>query len=359
VWLFFGLMVLAISWGAAASVNRHFDWPNGIAWNLGWLWWAAATFVVRLLARRFPLERQGLVRRLLLHAAFGLLVTALVICLEYLLNRFVVRTWPVTLRPNPLVSFVAYKFHIYFLIYWLIVGASGAYDFQAKLRRSELTASQLETQLAQAQVQALRMQLHPHFLFNTHHSIISLMLKNENSSAIKMLTRLSDLLRLTLKKTDQPMNSLREELEMLELYLGIQRERYRERLDVKIDVAPDLLDAEVPSLLLQPLVENALQHGIDPQASGGRLTVSIHRQASNLIMSVHDNGPGLPTNFRLEQQTGVGVSNTRARLERLYGAQQRFEIASTGTDGTEVRVMLPLRILSSADDVAVMGTSTT
>src|ERR1041385_377931 len=121
------------------------------------------------------------------HIVFGLLVTSVVIGLEFFLNQFLGRMWPAVVRADPLVAFVAYKFHIYFLIYWLIVGASGAYDFHTKLQRSELTTAQLETQLVQAQVQALKMQLDPHFLFNTHHAIISLMLQNENSAAIKML----------------------------------------------------------------------------------------------------------------------------------------------------------------------------
>ena len=199
-WLIFALMVIAISWGGAASRGRPFDLAVNVVWNLGWILWAGATFGVQALARRFPLERRGLGRKLLLHVGLGLLVTTAMLGAEYGLNEALSRLWAPAVRPNPFVSFVVYKFHIYFLIYWLILGASGAYDYYTQLQTSELTAAQLETQLAQAQLLALRMQLHPHFLFNTHHSIISLMLKNENASAIKMLTRLSDLLRVTLKK---------------------------------------------------------------------------------------------------------------------------------------------------------------
>jgi two-component system LytT family sensor kinase len=351
-WLLFALMVVTISWGAAASRNRPFDLVNTVAWNLGWLFWAGATFGVRRLAQRFPLERQSLGRRLLLHVGFGLLITILMLVFEFLVNAQLGRLWPGPIRPFQLSAFVVYKFHIYFLVYWLIAGASGAYDFYAKLQRTELIAAQLETQLAQAQVQALKMQLHPHFLFNTHHAIISLMLKNENPSAIKMLTQLSDLLRLTLKQAERPMNALAEELEMLELYLGIQRERYRERLQVVIDVTPDVLGAEIPCLMLQPLVENALQHGIDPRAAGGRVTIHVHRENERLEIRIDDNGEGLPPGFKLEVQNGVGLSNTRARLQRLYGTQQQFLMAPAEGGGTVARISLPFRVFSGADELS-------
>lgn len=345
-WLLFALMVVAISWGGSASRNRPFDFVNTVVWNLGWVLWAIATFGVRTLVRWFPIERRRLARTLLIHVGFGVAVTTLMLSAEFLLNDALQRIWPSTVRPNPFVSFIVYKFHIYFLVYWLIVGASGAYDYYTQLQRSELTASQLQAQLALAQVHALKMQLHPHFLFNTHHSIISLMLKNENPAAIKMLTRLSDLLRITLKKTDQATNSLREELEMLDLYLGIQRERYRDRLVVNLDVDPQTLNADVPCLLLQPLVENALQHGIDPQTTGGKLTITAHQTDENLTITIRDNGPGFPTGFRLDQAQGVGLNNTRLRLQRLYGAHHQFVLSPAADGGAEVRIVLPLRMAS-------------
>src|SRR5690606_20844222 len=161
-------------------------------------------------------------------------VVAVVQGVEFAFGHALAWLWPDSLRPYTLVELVVYKFHIYFLIYWMILGATRAFDYYARYRESEVLASQLEARLAQAQLQALKNQLHPHFLFNTHHSIISLMLKNESSAAIKMLTRLSDLLRITLRKTDQQVGSLREELAAIDLYLGIQGERYRERLTVRL-----------------------------------------------------------------------------------------------------------------------------
>jgi sensor histidine kinase YesM len=185
----------------------------------------------------------------------------------------------------------------------------------------------------------LKAQLHPHFLFNTHHAIISLMLKQDNAAAIKMLTRLSDLLRVTLRKTDQQVGSLRDELDALELYLGIQRERYGDRLSVQMEIDPTALKAEVPWLVLQPLAENALQHGIDSLAAGGVVRIRAAVVEAKLQLSVSDNGPGFAKGFSLENSRGIGLCNTRARLERLYGSEQAFEIVPPA----EVRVTLPLR----------------
>lgn len=342
-WVFFTGMVLTISWGGAAVRGRPFDLANTIAWNLGWLLWAATTVMVAALARRFPLERAQLARGVAWHVVLGLLVVTATQGAEYALNHVLAAALPKTVREYTFVELVVYKFHIYFLIYWMILGATRAFDYYTRYRESELVASQLEARLAQAQLQALKNQLHPHFLFNTHHSIISLMLKNENPTAIKMLTRLSDLLRITLKKTDQQVGTLREELDALDLYLGIQRERYRERLAVELDIEPAAVDAEVPCLLLQPLVENALRHGIEPLAADGRLRIVARREGDQLALTVSDNGPGPAAGLDLKQGSGIGLRTTQARLARLYGAQQSFTFVRGPEGGAEVQIRLPFR----------------
>lgn len=347
-WIVFALMVLAISWGATAVRNRPFDWSNNLAWNLGWLVWAVATFGVRRLAQRYPFERRRVTLTVARHVALGLLVTLAVLGAEVLLNLGLRQIWP-KLRADPFIAYVAYKFHIYFLVYWLITGASGMYDYYQRLQHTELVASRLEAELAKAQVQALKMQLHPHFLFNTHHSIISLMLKQEIPAAIKMLTRLSDLLRRTLQKSEQPVTSLREELETLELYLGIQRERYRGKLDVKIDIAEGAAAAEVPCLLLQPLVENALEHGIDAGSGSGVLAIAAKREGDSLLLAVRDDGAGFESASKSSVVVeGVGLGNTRRRLERLYGLRQAVEIRSAPGAGTEVTIRIPFTAYSGS-----------
>jgi signal transduction histidine kinase len=342
-WSLFAMMVLAISWGGTAVRGRTFDLANMVAWNLGWLLWAGTTFVVAALARRFPLERRQLLRGLAIHVFLGLAVVTATQGAEFALVHALAWLQPDMFRAYTFVELVVYKFHIYFLIYWMILGATRAIDYYARFRESELLASDLEARLVTAQLQALKNQLHPHFLFNTHHSIVSLMLNNENPAAIKMLTRLSDLLRITLKKTDQQVGSLREELDAIDLYLGIQRERYRERLAVQLDIQAAALAAEVPCLLLQPIVENALQHGIEPLASGGMLRIAAAREGEQLVLTVSDNGPGIACDLDLENGSGIGLRNTRTRLARLFGEQQSFAIARGGDGGTEVRITLPFR----------------
>lgn len=343
-WLLFTLMVVAISWTGTLLRGQNTTFGATLLWNLGWLFWAGGTFVVAHLIRRFPLRGNHLARGIALHVVFGVALSVGLLVFEFLLAHGLKAVWDGAPRPNAFLGFIVYKFHVYFLIYWMILGATRAYDFYTQFRASELLAAQLETRLAEAQLLALKTQLHPHFLFNTHHAIISLMVRQDNAAAIRMLTQLSDLLRLTLRQPDQQVTSLRDELEALRLYLGIQRERYGDRLTVKLDVAPNTLDAETPWLLLQPLVENALKHGIDTLAGEGELQVSIVRDGETIAARIRDNGPGFPANFDLAQNaSGIGLSNTHARLSRLYG--DRFTLSFAGT---EVRVRWPYRPIARA-----------
>ena len=345
-------MVVAITWGGNAVRGRSMDLGGVLLWNMGWLLWAGGTFVVARLARRFPLERKNLARGVGTHIGLGIALGVTMLLIEFLLAHAVEFFWPGAPRANAFLGFIVYKFHVYFLIYWMILGATRAYDYYSKYRASELLASQLEAQLAQAQLLALKTQLHPHFLFNTHHAIISLMLKSDNASAIKMLTRLSDLLRITLREPDQQISSLRDELDALELYLGIQRERYGDRLNVHLEVDPVALTAAVPWLLLQPLVENALKHGIDTLPAGGELRIRAGIDGARLHLAVSDNGPGFPPRFDVEKGVGIGLRNTKARLTRLYGDDHTFALRNAPSNGAEVQVTLPLRAFQPTTEPA-------
>jgi signal transduction histidine kinase len=346
-WLLFSLMVIAISWGGSAVRGQPMNFGGAILWNLGWLLWAGGTFGVAWLARRFPLERRALGRGLALHAGLAAGVGAGLLLGEFFFAHGLRAVWPGSPTPNAFLGFFVYKFHIYFLIYWMILGATRAYDFYTKYRESELLASQLETRLAQAQLLALKTQLHPHFLFNTHHAIVSLMLKQDNAAAIAMLTRLSDLLRITLKNTERQLAPLGAELEALDLYLGIQRERFRDRLEVRREVASGALEAEVPWLLLQPLVENAFRHGLERREANGMLWLAARVRASRLELTVRDNGPGFPADFSADGE-GIGLRNTRARLARLFPGAYEFTTGNAPGGGAEVRVTLPLRAAAEA-----------
>ena len=205
-------------------------------------------------------------------------------------------------------------------------------------RGRALRTTALEAQLAQARLQALKAQLHPHFLFNTLNAISALMHRDVDS-ADRMIALLSDLLRVSLDKDDRHQVSLREELEILERYLAIERIRFRDRLRVEIDVERPCYDALVPRLILQPLVENSVIHGIALQSTAGLIAIRARRKGNRLAVSVSDDGPGLLEEPPLRE--GVGLSNTRARLAELYGSDHRLALERAAVGGLEVIIEVP------------------
>jgi len=221
--------------------------------------------------------------------------------------------------------------------------AAQAVHYAREVKSRELRASKLEARLAEAQLQVLRMQLHPHFLFNTLHTISALMHKDVKA-ADRMLALLGDLLRDSFDKIGAQAVSLQQELGFVERYLEIERTRFRDRLAVEIDVDPETLDAEVPNLILQPLVENAIRHGIERRMDAGRLRLSARREGGRLALTVQDDGPGLPPEAELAFRRGVGLANTQARLTQLYGADQRFELLNRPEGGLEVALSIPFRL---------------
>jgi two-component system LytT family sensor kinase len=230
------------------------------------------------------------------------------------------------------------------MTYWAVVGLVHAVDFHRESQERELTAAQLETRLAEAQLQALQRQLHPHFLFNTLHTISALM-HRDTEAADAMLARLSDLLRLTLDRIGTQDVTLKEELDFIEKYLEIEQTRFGDRLQVRFDAAPATLDAAVPNLLLQPLVENAVRHGIGPKVGGGRVEIVSRREGQMLHLIVRDTGYGLPADKLNALNTGgVGLSNTRSRLETLYPGRHRFEFHPSPEGGVEVSVVIPFAV---------------
>ncbi|PTT37676.1 sensor histidine kinase, partial [Stenotrophomonas sp. HMWF022] len=223
-----------------------------------------------------------------------------------------------------------------------------ALHFQQEKVRREVEASRLATELAQSRLLALKSQLQPHFLFNTLHAIITL-LDEDKASAEDMLLRLSELLRAFLEDYDGQEISLRQELELIELYLGIQRTRFKDRLHSRIYVAPELLDGAVPSLILQPLVENALRHGIGRNLGEDNIEIEGRRDGDMLCIEVRNQNstlqqPGAPGGH------GIGLSNTRLRLRELYGDAAEVRLDLLWPQGVACRVRLPLRMLDDADD---------
>ncbi|HEX8335221.1 MAG TPA: histidine kinase, partial [Pyrinomonadaceae bacterium] len=223
------------------------------------------------------------------------------------------------------------------LVYWIIVVISHAADYYQRYREGELRASQ-------AQLQALKMQLHPHFLFNALHSV-SALIHADPDAADKMIARLGDFLRLTLDSAAAQEVTLKQELEFLNCYLDIERTRFRDRLTTHIDADPQVLDCVVPNLILQPIVENAIRHGVSQRAAHGHVEVRAERAGDRLRLEVRDNGRGLPEGAEAcrAKQGGVGLANTRARLQQLYGGDFRFELRNAPAGGVVVTLEIPLR----------------
>jgi two-component system, LytTR family, sensor kinase len=236
------------------------------------------------------------------------------------------------------------------MTYWAIVGLSHALLYYRESRARELRAAQLETRLVAAQLTTLQQQLHPHFLFNTLHAISSLMHKDVHA-ADKVLIQLSDLLRITLEHSGRQDITLDAELGALSKYLAIEQTRFADRLVVRFEIQPETLDCLVPSLLLQPLVENAIKYGVARKSGPGHVDIRARREGDKLVLEVRDDGTGLTEDALTALQKGIGVSTTRARLQHLFGADYRFEFHRL-PQGLAVVVALPWRQASGAAQVA-------
>lgn len=347
LWIFIALGSLAMTSLAQVAKAGRVDLVERVIWEAGWVGWIALTYLVLEICRRHPIDRQRKLTSVARLAIYGLGVVLLQIAFDFACNTTLGRLLKGTpLTWSHLLYITVYKAHLYYGVYWMIVGAAHAYEFHARYLKSQLLSSQLEVKLANAELSLLKGQLQPHFLFNTHNSIVSLMLKNDNPAAIRMLTRLSDLLRISLSHSRQQLVQLREELATLRLYLEIQHERFRDRLEIKVEVPENLHDAELPHLILQPLVENALSHGLGDVTEDGQLSVSGRREGDRLILRVSDNGAGFdigPGGRRSRPQAtgGVGLTNTQERLQQLYGDAQSLEIESRRGQGCVVTIWIP------------------
>jgi len=341
--------------------------------GIGSLTWYACLLSSPLyvwLARRFPIYRQHWRRNLALH----FLITAAIVTLSGVIYfQLLVKppsnipaqaesSRPTTAAPNEKVpatqsrgpgrggfrgpnlgSFLLYRFFTESLPFWAMIALVHAFEFHRRYRQREVEAARLNTQLAESRLAALTAQLHPHFLFNTLQGISTLM-HRDVEAADAMLSRLSDLLRQTLQRGERQEAALSEEIEMLDHYVEISRERFKDRLVFETEISPDARQALVPFFILQPLVENALQHGIARRAGLGRVSVSAERQGETLHLSVTDDGPGLAKEERAFPREGIGLSNTRQRLRELYGAEQSLTLATPTEGGLRVEMIIPYKI---------------
>lgn len=344
IWTFIGLVFTSQLYFGALRSEMPMEWSRASFTQFTFAYlWALATPLVLWLANRFQIERQNWRRHLLVHFFFSLILVVavssahqIIVYLNY--GRPLGRPYRVI---NTLSS-VSYNASENFAIYGLIVLLCHAFGYYSRYRKGELKTAQLESMLAQAQLQSLKMQLQPHFLFNTLHSI-SALLHSDVEAARRMIVRLGDFLRLTLENAGSQEVTLQQEMEFLKGYLDIEQVRFQDRLTVKVEVEPLALDVKVPNLILQPIVENAIRHGIAPRSTPGLIEINVKRENGMLRIEVRDNGPGLPVNHSSIKlfKGGVGLANTRARLDQLYGAAHRFELENNPAGGLTVTLEVP------------------
>lgn len=309
-----------------------------------WWSWGMITPLILWVDRRIPVSSKQLGRRVLAHLLPSLLVTSVYV---YLLGAvraaFGIDEWKGLASIRVLVDSLRGLFLWNWLIYWLILGAWQAHHYYDRYVASELRLERLERNFSEARLNALRMQLEPHFLFNALNTISS-QVERDPKLARGMIEHLGDLLRLSLASKDRQEVPLAEEMAFLEHYLAIQKIRFGDHLRIETQIAPEVKYASVPCFFVQPLVENAIRHGISRRASGGTVIVSARQDGNRLEIRVLDDGVGLPTGWTLENSSGVGLSVTRQRVAGLYpDGETCFAVNQRASGGTEVEISLPLR----------------
>jgi two-component system, LytTR family, sensor kinase len=339
VGLFFSSQVYFYFLGTAKQITL----PRALAWQLSAVVVnALSTPLVLLLARRYRVDRQTWRRSIPVHLLAGTAISAAWAAYHITLDTAFSGNYD-NFHPLTFVRLIFVNLDRELLVYWIIVLLSHAVGYYQRYREGELRASK-------AQLEALKMQLHPHFLFNALHSI-SALVHADPDAADKMIARLGDFLRLTLDSAAAQEVPLRQELEFLNCYLEIERTRFRDRLTTLIDAEPQVLDCRVPNLILQPIVENAIRHGVSQRSAPGHVEVRASRQGSSLRLEVRDNGRGLPEGAEAcrSQKGGLGLANTRARLQQLYGSAYRFELKNAPAGGAIVTLEFPLQGAPAAD----------
>lgn len=340
-WSLVGLAFASQVYLSSTLLGRSISWSQAVSYALAdWYVWAIVSAPILWLARRFPPERRSVSQTAAIHLAGALVCSLLYVVLRAAVGQ--VHGWiidePATYGEifRPL---LVRTFPFNLLVYGVILSVSHALDYYRKYHERTVHTLELENHLTEARLQSLLRQLKPHFLFNTLNGIASLM-HSDVDAADRMLVRLSELLRLTMAQSGQPLVTLRAETAFLERYLEIERIRFRDRLTVTIDVPEETMETSVPNLILQPLVENAIRHGIEPHPRPGHLILRARIHAGRLAVIILDSGSGIPAEgFKRE---GIGLSNTRERLRELYGTEHRFEMSNRPEGGLQVLLELPL-----------------
>jgi LytS/YehU family sensor histidine kinase len=315
------------------------NWSFALVSTLpNWYIWAAMAPLIVKLARAYPLEASKW-KSVILTVHLPALLASMIV--HSMVNLLLFRTAGL----HDTLDFGLYKVHFFSRVhanifaYAAIVGLYHALDYYQKYVSSQKETASLQVQLAQANLRALKMQIHPHFLFNTLNSIAALVRKRENKDAVAMLAQLGDFFRIALENKGPQEIPLSQELDFLRRYLSIEKIRFGDRLTVNIEVPDQFKDLFVPNLILQPIVENAIHYGIAPSTRAGRIDIVISSRDQKLCISVRDNGPGVSNPEQLMK--GAGVSSMQKRLENLYGNNQSYSVGNSSTGGLEVVICLP------------------
>ncbi|MBI3195555.1 MAG: histidine kinase [Ignavibacteriae bacterium] len=342
VWLVLSIFMASQLVLRTAEGNYPVNWLNGLSLEILYcLQWIALSPITFWLARKFPLQSKKFFAGLLVHLVVGIVMSSLTMAGRTVLNTIFVYKFSIPLTLDHVLRNMTEALDYGVMSYLLNMLFSYSFVFYTQVREREIRAAQLETELGRAQLLALKMQLHPHFFFNTLNTISVLIRKQENDLAVEMIAKLSKFLRYTLDKTNIQEVTLEEELSAIDLYLEIQKVRFQEKLHIKRTISPDVLNAKVPTLILQPLVENALQHGISKREDGGTLELSAERLNGKIHITISDDGNGVQERFDQLKRRGIGLQNSESRLQKLYGSSFEFDINPNPGGGTTVHVAIP------------------
>jgi two-component system, LytTR family, sensor kinase len=304
--------------------------------------YALFSILVFKIGKKFPLELKHSYKNFLRSCSVHLPASVVFSFVNVFVSNFIAWTWEDICQDCLTLNMMLdpHFLHRGVIVYWGIIIVGQGLEYYRDLNNEKVRVAQLSAQLSDAQLTALKMQIHPHFLFNTLNSIATL-IHEDAESADLMLTRLSDFLRMTLKNSGESMVLLKKELNFVKTYADIEKVRFAERLTVEFSIEESTLSVKVPNLILQPIVENSIKHGLSNKKSNGILRISAKKLKNRLLLEVQDNGQGLDKNFKFDETSGLGLSNTYARLKQVYGDDFLFEITGN-KQGTTVKIDLPL-----------------
>lgn len=346
-WTVVGLMFMGAELYRRFMAGETMHVSNPIWWFLGMYLWIPSTLIVFWLVKRFPIRKSSWYRVIPFHMVAAVW-NSLLMAATYTGLRY---GWNLIAEDGSF-DYVSTLSHVFSLslgvdcmLYLMILVGVYAFRYYNESRQRMYEAVELNARLAEVQLHALKMQLHPHFLFNAFHTVAMLIRQKRDEEAVDMIAGLGTLLRYVLDNALEQKVTLRQELTLLQHYLDIERVRFRDRLAVNLNVEADVYDAAVPNILLQPLVENSIRHGIVPGSNQGQISITARREGEQLRLKIQDNGVGLPEDWTPDGQTGIGLSNTKLRLERLYSDKHHLDFSNAPDGGCLVNIVIPFEVL--------------